>query len=183
MTFTGSLKLFFDRLAMFGLEICGFYFMFQRLDVGAADAVAKGLGELCVDHLSQAAELPLNGFGFSHQGSQNAVLGPLLVDEVVAEDLRLWLELAVDAAVALLHAAWVPGDIEVEQVPAVGLKVQAFAGGIGGNQDTDRMFAGWALKACLISSRLSGGVGPWKIAIRCSARSVPSMAADSCWSR
>ena len=61
------------------------------------------------------------------------------VDEVVAVDLGVRLELAVDAAVALLHAARVPGHVEVEQVPAVGLEVQALAGGVGGDQDADRV--------------------------------------------
>ena len=40
---------------------------------------------------------------------QDAVFRALLVDEVMAEDLVAGLELAVDAAVALLHAAGVPG--------------------------------------------------------------------------
>ena len=38
----------------------------------------------------------------------------------------------------------------------MGLKVQALAGGVGGDQDADGMLAGSALKARLISSRCLG---------------------------
>ena len=53
----------------------------------------------------------------------------------MANDLRRGLELAVDAPVALLDAAWVPGQVEVEEIGAVGLEVQPLAGGVGGEQD------------------------------------------------
>ena len=52
----------------------------------------------------------------------------------MAEDLRHGLQLAVDTAIALLHAAGVPGNIEMEQVPAVALEVQTFAGRVGGDE-------------------------------------------------
>ncbi len=100
-------------------------------------------------------------FGLADQHGEDAVLGPLLVDEVVAEDFVLRLELAVDAAVALLHAAGVPRHVEVEQVPAVGLKIETLAGGVGGDEDAHGVLAGRLLNARLISSRSSGGVGPW----------------------
>ena len=64
------------------------------------------------------------------------------IDEIVAIDLRLGLELAVDAAVALLKAAGVPRHVEMEQVPAVGLEIEPLAGGVGGNQDAERVFPG-----------------------------------------
>src|SRR5208337_4145066 len=64
------------------------------------------------------------------------------VDEVVAVDLFVRLEFAVDPAVPLFQAAGVPRYVEVEQVPAVGLEVQALPRGIGGDQDTDRMLPG-----------------------------------------
>ena len=100
--------------------------------------------------------------GLADQDGEDAVLGALVVDEVMAEDLGLRLELAVDAAVALLHAARVPRHVEVEQVPAVGLEVRALRGRrrwrSGCAADA---CLGSALKACLIASRSSGGVGPW----------------------
>ena len=36
---------------------------------------------------------------------------------------------------ALFDAARVPGQVEVEQVRAMGLEVQAFAGGVRGQED------------------------------------------------
>ena len=54
-------------------------------------------------------------------------------------DLRRPLQLAVDAPVALLHAARVPRDVEVEQVGAVVLEIDALATGIGRHQDAQRM--------------------------------------------
>ena len=49
------------------------------------------------------------------------------------------LQLSIDTSVALLHTAGVPGHVKVEQVPAVGLKVQTFASGVSCDQDSDRM--------------------------------------------
>ncbi len=98
-------------------------------------------GQPCIDDLGKAAEFALDGLGFADQDGKDAVLGPLPVNEVVAEDIVIRLKFAVDAAVPLFHAAGVPRHIEVEQVPAVGLKVETFAGGIGGDQDADGMLA------------------------------------------
>ena len=55
--------------------------------------------------------------------------------EVVAAHRRRGLELAVDAPVALLDAARIPGQVEVEEVGAVRLEVESFTGGVGGDQD------------------------------------------------
>ena len=54
-------------------------------------------------------------------------------------DLRIGLELPVDAAVALFEATGVPGQVEMEQVPAVGLKVETLPGCIGRNEDSERV--------------------------------------------
>ena len=97
------------------------------------------LGQPAFDHLGEAAQLLLDRLRLPDQDLEDAVLRRAGVDEVVAADLGVRLELAVDAAVALLHAARVPGHVEVEQVPAVGLEVQALAGGVGGDQDADRV--------------------------------------------
>ena len=64
---------------------------------------------------------------------EHAVLDALGQHEVVAADLVGRLELAVDAAVALLDPARVPGQVEVEEVGAVRLEVQALAGRVGGD--------------------------------------------------
>ena len=49
------------------------------------------------------------------------------------------LELAVDPAVALLDPAGVPRQVEVEEVGAVRLEVQALPGGVGGDEDAQRI--------------------------------------------
>src|SRR5262249_14459535 len=67
------------------------------------------------------------------------ILGSLHEYEVVASDLGRALQLAVDAAVALLHAARVPRHIEVEEVRAMILKVDALARCVGGDEDAERM--------------------------------------------
>jgi hypothetical protein len=57
----------------------------------------------------------------------------------VAADLWRRLELAVDAAIALLDPPRVPWQVEVEEVRAMGLEIQALTGGIRGNQDPQRI--------------------------------------------
>ena len=124
-----------DALA-FGVEVCLFDLARQALGVAVADARPQPALDLVVDDLGQAAELALDGLGLADENFEHPVLGALRQDEVVAADLFGRLELAVDAAVALLDAARVPGEIEVEEVGAVGLEVEAFARGVGGEQDT-----------------------------------------------
>ena len=50
---------------------------------------------------------------------------------------RLLLAVAVDAADPLLQPGRVERDVEVDQPVAVGLQVDALAGGVGGDQDAD----------------------------------------------
>ena len=52
------------------------------------------------------------------------------------------LELTVDATVALLHTPWVPGNVEMEKVPAMGLQVEALSRCIGGDQNPQWMLFG-----------------------------------------
>ncbi len=58
--------------------------------------------------------------------------------EVEDVDLITLLAVPVDAAVALLHHVRVPGDLDVDQVRAVVLEVDALAGGVGGEEDPPR---------------------------------------------
>ena len=90
-------------------------------------------------HGGEAAQLLLDGLGLADERLQDAILGPLAVEEVVTMDLGCTLQLAVDTPVALLHAAGVPGHVEVEEVGAVILEVHAFARGVGGDEDAQRM--------------------------------------------
>ncbi len=47
----------------------------------------------------------------------------------------------VNAAVALLHPVGVPGQLEVNQVMAVFVQVEAFAGNVGGDQESQGALA------------------------------------------
>jgi hypothetical protein len=59
------------------------------------------------------------------------------------------LELAIDAAVTLFDAARVPGQVEMEEVRAVRLEVQALAGRIRGEQDAQRVLRGVGVEPAL----------------------------------
>jgi len=76
---------------------------------------------------------------------QDAILRALRVEEVVAIDIVVGLELTVDATVALLHAPWVPGNVAMEEVPAMGLQVEALSRCIRSDQDPQWML----LRICI----------------------------------
>jgi hypothetical protein len=59
------------------------------------------------------------------------------------------LELAIDAAVTLFDAARVPGQVEMEEIRAVRLEVQALAGRVRGEQDTQRVLRGVGVEPAL----------------------------------
>ncbi len=65
---------------------------------------ASRVGDALLDHLAGGAELLADHLGLAHQRLEHDVGLALLVAEVAAEDLLGRLELAVDAAVALLEA-------------------------------------------------------------------------------
>ena len=138
----GRFQLVVDRATLCGIEISGGDGTHQPLNLRAADAGAECSGKLGVDHLRQAAKFPLDRFGLPHQCLEDAIFGTLRVDKVVTVHLRFGLELAINAAVALLQTVGIPGHVKVEQVPAVRLQVQPFAGRVGGNENADRVFTG-----------------------------------------
>ena len=121
------------------VQVGGFDLSCKALRVPVTDAAAQSALDVVVDHLGEAAEFALDGLRLADQHFQHAILGALREHEVVAADLRGRLQLAVDAPVALLDAAGVPGQVEVEQVGAVRLEVQSLAGGVGGDQDAQRI--------------------------------------------
>ena len=141
LTLACRLQLFLDGLSPVGVEVGRLDLAFEGVHLVAANPGSERVGEPGVDHLRQAAELFLDGLGLADEGHQDAILGTLLVDEVMAEDLGARLELPVDPPVALLHPAGVPGHVEMEEVGAVGLEVQALAGRVGGDQDAEGMLA------------------------------------------
>ena len=100
------------------------------------DAVA-GEGSLHphAKDFARRAELPADDLGLPDEGVQHAVLFALVVDEIAAGHDPGGLELAIDAAVALFEPRRVPGQIEVDEVVAAGLKVQPLARGVGADED------------------------------------------------
>ena len=78
------------------------------------------------------------------------------------EDLRgLRLAVAVDPADPLLQPGRVERDVEVDQPVAVGLQVDALAGGVGGDQDPNRLLGRVLGEPGPDVSRSSAGVEPW----------------------
>jgi hypothetical protein len=114
-------------------------FLLQSGDVAVADSLLESSSEPAFEYLREASQLLLDRLGLSDKDFQDPVLLTVGVDEIVAVDLFARLEFAVDPAVALFQAARVPRHVEVEQVPAVGLEVQALPRGIRGDQNADRM--------------------------------------------
>ena len=92
----------------------------------------------CADH-----------FGLAHERIEHNVGFALLVAEVAAEDLLGRLQLAVDAAVALLQARRIPRQIEMNEIGAVGLQVDAFARRIGADEDAQRLLVRIGIEGAL----------------------------------
>lgn len=119
-----------------------------------AVAVAEHrLLHLAGDHVAEVAEVLadlLHLLGGPHEELQVAVevagrgvggLRPFDVarpDEVEDGDLVRPLAVAVDAAVALLHAIRVPRDLVVDEARAMALEADPLGGGIGGEEDAHR---------------------------------------------
>ena len=117
---------------------------------------------------------------FRTSACKDPVLGALRIDEIAAGDDVRRLQLAVDAAVALLQPRWIPRQVEMDEVVAAGLEVDAFARGVGAEQDAKRLLRpGSALKASFTCSRRSCPVMPVKVAMRSSPRSVSANASLS----
>ena len=95
----------------------------------------EGVRKAGFNDLGKAAEFLTNRLGLAYDGLEHAILRPLCVDKIMTEDLLRGLELAVDAAITLFKTAGIPGDIEMKQMPAMGLEVESLSGGIGGDQD------------------------------------------------
>ena len=100
----------------------------------APDAVTReALVDAERDHLPRRAELFANALGLSDQRLEHDVLLTLGIDEVATPDLLRRLELAVDTAVALFEPRRIPGQIEMDEVVAAHLQVDALARRVGAN--------------------------------------------------
>ena len=135
LPFAGGLELLAGRPLAIVLEVHRLDLASEVVGVAVTDAAAQPALHVVVDDPGQAAKLLLDGLGLADEYLQHPVLHPLGEDEIVTVDLRGRLELAVDAAVPLLDAARVPGQVEVKEVGAMGLEVQALAGCVGRDQD------------------------------------------------
>jgi hypothetical protein len=135
----GTLQLVLDRRLGCGLNVGGLYLVAHRIDVCVAYAAAHGRLQPALDYLSKTPQLFANRLGLAHEDLKNPVLRALEIDEVVTEHLVTRLKLAVDATVALLHARRVPRNVEVKQVPAVGLEIETLARRIGRNENAHRV--------------------------------------------
>ena len=103
----------------------------------------------------------LDHLGLAHQRLEHDVGLALLVAEIAAEDLLGGLELAVDAAVALLEPRRVPRQIEMDEIGAIGLEVDALARRVGADQDAQRLLGRIGIEGGLhlLAAILAGGAG------------------------
>ena len=131
----GRLELLLCDLPSHRIEIRGLDLALQPIRVPVADATPHPPLHVVIYHLRQAAEFALDGFSLADEHLQHAVLDALRQHEIVATHLGRGLQLAVDATVALLDAARVPRQIEVKQVGAVGLEVEALPRRVRRQQD------------------------------------------------
>ena len=77
------------------------------------------------------------------------IFNALRQDEVVTANLGGRLKLAIDTAVSLFDATWIPREIEMEEVGAMSLEIQAFPRGIGRQQDAERILCRIGVEALL----------------------------------
>jgi hypothetical protein len=98
------------------------------------------LRHLVFQNRRHAPELLLDRLRPLHEHLEHAIRFSLRVQEVVAPHHGRTLELPIDSAIALLEPGRVPRQVEVEQVGAMVLQVNALAGSIGRNEDAQRVF-------------------------------------------
>ena len=137
----------------------------RRATINAA--LREAIGDPLLDHLPGGAELALNHLGFAHQSLEHDVGFALLVTEIAAEHLLRRLQFAIDAAVALLKTRRVPGQIEMDEVGAIGLKIDAFARRVGADEDAERLLRriGIECRLDLLAAILAGGTGEYSDAV------------------
>jgi hypothetical protein len=107
-------EFFIDGFSGILIQVGRFDLILDQVNVGAANAGLHDGIKAFVDDSGQATEFLADRFRFPHKRGQDAVLRTLPIEEVVTVDLRIRLEFPVDAPVALLHTARVPGHVEVE---------------------------------------------------------------------
>src|ERR1700730_16774238 len=102
-------------------------------------AFSKPLGNAVLNNLADRPELFADGLRFSNQRLKYDVRFALLVAKISADDLLRGLELAVNAPIALFQPGRVPRQIEMNEVGAIGLKIDALPGRISADEDAQRL--------------------------------------------
>jgi hypothetical protein len=83
--------------------------------------------------------------GLANERVQNAVFLALVIEEIAARHGLRGLKLAVDTSIALLKARRVPRQVNMDEIMAACLQVEAFARRIGAYEDAD----GLLLEGCI----------------------------------
>ena len=130
------LKLLLGDTLLLRVEVRPLDLARQLLGVAVPDALSQSTLDVVVNNLREAAELFLDGLRLLDQHLEHPIFDPLREHEIVAVHFRSRLKLAVDAAIALLDPARIPGQVEMEEIRTMRLEVQAFASRIGREQDT-----------------------------------------------
>ena len=136
LALTRCLELFIGDAFLLGVERRLLYLARQLLGVAMPDTLSQTVLDVIVDDFREASELSLYSFSFLNQNLEHSIFDPLRKYEIVAVHFRSWLKFTVNTPVALLDAVWIPGQIEMKQIRAMRLEVQAFPGRIGREQDT-----------------------------------------------
>src|SRR5262249_17487431 len=105
LPFARGFEFLLDRPPILGFQIGRFDFSRHLSDILAPDSAAHRLRQFGIDDLGKAAQLLPDCLGLVNKYLQNAILRTLLVDEVMTKHERRELELAIDPAIALFHAA------------------------------------------------------------------------------
>ena len=158
LAFAGRLELFLGDALLLRIEVRPLDLARQLLGVTVTDALTETALDVVVDDLREAAELLLDSLGLPDEHLEHSVFDPLRKHEVVAVHFRGRLELAVDATVALLDAARIPGQVEMEEIRTMRLEVQALAGRVGRKQDAQRILRGIGVEPTLdlLAARAAG---------------------------
>ena len=142
---------------------CRFVDAFGELGgLATLDTVARqGLLHSHAEHFAGSAELAADHLGLADERVEHAILFPLVVEEVAASHDLGRLQFAVDAAVALFEARGVPRQIDMDEIVAAGLKVQALARRVRADEDADGLpiegrIEGDLDPVALFEARLSG---------------------------
>jgi len=114
LAFASVLELFCRDAFFLCVEIRSLNFTGQSLRVAVPNSLAQTSLDVVVDDLREAAKLLFNGLGLSDQDLEHAVFDPLGEDKIMTANFRGRLQLAIDAAIALLDPPRIPWQIEVK---------------------------------------------------------------------